>query len=182
MERNKDKIDDLLSFNKTTKSESFFNCFDNMCKNAFESKVVKFADHNKPIIERECFDVYVEAAEWCFPQWWAHMSNLRNVQGNRTKYANKLVQSKKRQVLLQILALRRMRYPTSLVYWSLIQTIEYYGWGVRRTALDANNFWGNSCSSRTRDRCLLKLTDKLAERRIRFFSDLNAITFCIDSW
>ena len=67
MERNKDKIDDLLSFNETTKSESFFNCFGNMCKNAFKSKVVKFTDHNKPIIERECFDVYVEAAEWCFP-------------------------------------------------------------------------------------------------------------------
>jgi len=153
----------LTTCSPSTKQQNqnrFFNCVD---------KVVKFRDHNKPIIESECFDVYVEATEWCFPQLWAHMSNLRNVQGNRTKYANKLVQSKKRQVLLQILALRRMRNPKSLVYWSLIQAIAYYGWGVGRTALDANNFWGKSCSSRTRDRCLLKLPNKLAERRIRFF-------------
>jgi len=70
MEKDKEKVDDLLQFNE---SASFFKCFDNMCKHTFKSKVVEFNNHNKPIIERECFDVYVEAAEWCFPRLWAHM-------------------------------------------------------------------------------------------------------------
>ena len=110
------------------------------------------------------------------------MCNLRNVQGDRSKAAKKRVQAKKSQVLLQIISLQRMRNPKSLVYWSLIQAVAYYSWGVGHTALDANNFWGNSCSSRSRDKCLLKLMSKLAERRKCFFSDLDAITFCIDDF
>ena len=89
MEQKKEKIDNLLKFNETIKSASSFNSFDNMCKNAFKSNVVEFNDHNKPIIERECFDVNVEAAEWCFPRLWVHMCNLRNVQGGRSKAEKK---------------------------------------------------------------------------------------------
>ena len=65
IESDKDKIDDLLHFNETMKSASFFTCFDNMCKIAFWSKILNFNDHNKPIEDRECFDVYVDATEGC---------------------------------------------------------------------------------------------------------------------
>ena len=58
IESDKDTMDDLLQFNETLKLASFFTCFDNMCKIAFRSKILNFNDHNKPIVDRECFDVY----------------------------------------------------------------------------------------------------------------------------
>ena len=152
-----------------------------MCKIAFRSKIFNFNDHNKSIVDRECIDVYVDATEWCLPRLWKHMCHLRNVNGNRSKVQQKRVKAKKRQVLLQILVLRRMQNPKSLLYWSLIQSIAYYGWGVGCTALDCNNYWGNSCSARTQDRCLLHITSKLAEHQIRLYSNLDAVTFCIDN-
>ena len=126
--------------------------------------------------------MYVELAEEVFPKLWVHICNLRNVKGNRTDAAKALEQGKRRQVLLQILMLRRMRNQQSLLWWSMIQAVAYYGWGVGNTALNATNYWGMACSSRSRDRAMQKRTECLVERRTRFFSDRDAITFCMDNY
>ena len=75
-----------------------------------------------------------------------------------------------------------MRNPHELVYRSLIQVIAYYGRGVGQSTLDVTNFWGYLSSPRTRDRCLLKLTEKLGKRWIQYASGFGATTYCINNF
>ena len=58
----------------------------------------------------------------------------------------------------------------------------YYGWGVVNTALDKINKWGLICGSRTRDCCLVFLTNKLTERQTRYFSAEDALMLCMDNY
>ena len=123
----KEVTERLLEFNETNRSKSFFTAFDNMCRRMFAKVLVQMNDHNKPIIPIECFDTYVDLAEDCFPRLWRHLCGLRDIHSNKTAKAKRLIRSKKRQVLLQLFALRRMRNPQSLKWWSLIQSVAYYG-------------------------------------------------------
>ena len=133
------------------RSKLFFTAFDNMCCRKFAQIVVKMNDHNKGIIPMECFDTYVDLAEECFPWLWHYLRGLRDMHSNKTAKAKWLIRSKKQQVILQLFALRRMRNPQSLKWWSLIQSVAYYGWGFGQTALNITNYWGMACSSATVD-------------------------------
>ena len=110
------------------------------------------------------------------------MSNLRNVKGQSRKRDKERVTEKSWQILLRIFALTRMRNHQTLKWWSLVQAVAYYGWGVGRTALDATNLWGLTCGARTRDYCLAFLTKKLTECQIRYFSTEDSLMFCIDNY
>jgi len=98
-------------------------------------------------VSAEDFDVFVDIAELAFPCLWKPLCNVRDIKGRRDKNAKELEKAKKRKVLLQIFALRRMRNPSTLKWWALIQSIAYYGWGVGCTALDASTYWGHVCRS-----------------------------------
>ena len=78
----------------------------------------------------EDFDVFVDIAELAFPCLWKPLCNVRDIKGRRDKNAKELKKEKKRQVLLQCFEWRRMRNPSTLKWWALIQLISYYGWGV----------------------------------------------------
>ena len=88
---------------------------------------------------------------------------------------------KRRQVFLHILILKQMRNTYSLKLWSMIQTVAYYVWGMGKNALDAFNYWGMTCSSHTRDRCLALLTKRLSDKQTKFLSSEDAITYCMDN-
>ena len=168
--------------NKQYSSEMFFKVFDQCCKLAFFKAILTLQCHNQSIIDLPTFDVFLEKAPQCFPQLWDHMSNLRNVKGQQSKQDNKHILNRKRQTLLQIFSLRRMRNPRKLVWWALIQAVAFYGWGVGRTALDAIHFWGLSCSARSRERLVGKLTENLTERRTQYLSKRASIAFTIDNY
>ena len=170
-----------IDFFENDKSDAFFNLFDNRCKIAFRESIIKHVAHNKEIIPITELDWFVTLAERFLPNLMKHMYSLRNIQGSYNKTDKKLVQGKKRQVFLQILALRRMRSPRALKWWSLCQAVAFYGWGVGRTALDACTFWGMVCSSSTRDRCLNELTDDLSNRQATHFSKSEANIFVLDN-
>ena len=133
-------------------------------------------------MDKQDFNNFVELAPTVIPNLWKHMCNLRNLKGDYHTKDKDRMEGKKRQVLLQIFALKRMRNQRSLKWWSLVQAVAYYGWGVGRTALDATHKWGLTCSSRTRDRCLSILTNKLIQRQTRYFSAEDAIMFCMDNY
>ena len=160
----------------------FFNVFDICCKLAFFKAILELQNHNESIISMNTFDFFVGLAPKCLPKLWEHMCNLRNVAGNRTSQGKGSIHQRKRQTLLQILALRRMRNPRMLVWWSLIQSVAFYGWGVGRSALDATHFWGMSCSARSRDRLLGLMTKNLGILRIKYLARLPAIGFKIDNY
>ena len=69
------------------------------------------------------FDNFVELSPSVIPNLWKHMCNLRNLKGDYHKKDKDRMQGKKRQVLLQIFALKRMRNQRSLKWWSLVQAV-----------------------------------------------------------
>ena len=194
----KKQIDELLSFDEVIGKETnkqgklvnmnltdrFFSVFDCRCKRLFRSTVIGHSDHNQGIMPMEQFDFFVWLAPQFMPRLWKHLCNLRNVKAVGEKKASKkeLLIVRKRQVLLQIFALRRMRNPRILKWWSMIQATGYYGWGVGRTALDATNYWGVTASSLTRDRCLAEITENLPDQQALFLGREAAGSFTIDNY
>ena len=96
------------------------------------------------------------------------MCNLRNVHGNRSSKSVKVTVSKKRQVLMQIFALRRMRDNRMLKWWSMILTVAYYCWRVGHKALDTTHTFDIVCCTCTRDPLLAKLTEDLVSMQTTF--------------
>ena len=139
-------------------------------------------DHNQGIIPMSMFDGYIDLADHASPRLWKHLCNICNVTGNRHVENSQLQPLKKRQALLQIFVLKRMRNPNALMWWSMVQAIAYYGWGVGRSALDATNYWGIVCGTLFRNKALADLTKNLTNRQMEFFSYHDAITFCIDNY
>ena len=86
------------------------------------------------------------------------------------------------RVFLQIPILKRMQNGKGLKWSSMIQAVTYYLWGVGRSALDVTTYWGMACSSRTRDCCLAKLTENMAQRQTEFFSGYDVIMYCFDNY
>ena len=174
-------VDDLLTFNETNKSKLFFRVFDRTCRRMFSETIVCFRDTNQPILPLESFDTFVEHFKICFPRLWKHMCNLRDAY-NQTKRSEELVRLQERQIFCQILALVRMKDCKLLKWWSMIQTIAFYGWGVGRAALGAISFWGMVCSASTRTRSIALLTKQLLDRRMKYFSKEIAIKFIMDNY
>ena len=154
----------LLDFNETKQSSRLFQVLDNMCRRQFLRFICSMNDHNWSIIDPECFDVFVELAPTVFPRLWGHLSNLRCVKVYGRAVDKLKAPLKARQVLQQMCALWRMRNTNLLKWWSLVMAVLYYGWGVGKTSLDAGNYWGHMCSSRTQDICLNILTKCIPEQ------------------
>ena len=148
----------------------------------FVHAVTCMRDYNTPILPLSSYDVFVIKAKETFPRLWKHLSALRNVSGNRNEVYQDRLLPRERQVFSQILALRRMRNFRELKWWAMIQTVAYYGWGVGRTALDATTFWGMTCSSATRVRCMVALTNNITEKRVKYLTKEEAVLFCIDNY
>lgn len=171
-----------VDFNETEHGERFFRVFDNVCRRNMVAAACGFNDYNTPIVSLQVIDDFVNCAERVFPSLWRQLCELRGVVGHRTKRDKLNIPRKKRQVLLQLFLLKRMRNFRSLKWWSLIQGIGYNGWGVGRTAINAIKSFGTVCSSRTRDECVDTLFSKLVERQTALFSKEEAITFVIDNY
>ena len=75
-----------------------------------------------------------------------------------------------------------MRNPQELKWWSVIQAVEYYGWGVGRSALDAFSSLGLVCHSRTRDRVLKVLRQNLVETQMTALEEETAVTVVLDNY
>ena len=80
-----------------------------MCRQRMFNRVCGINNYNKPLIEMDSFDVFVDQDAVCFPWLWKHLCSLHGTQGNRSKANKKNATPRKRQVLLQLLVLRRMR-------------------------------------------------------------------------
>ena len=168
---------DLLSFDENESSNQFFKVMDQMCKRALHATVFRMRDQNQPLIPIACIDSLIHnipgsnpstppLVEQLMPRLWANLCSVRNVEGNGKVEDKKRVLSRKREVLVQLLSLRRLRNPHQLVWWSVLWSIAFYGWGVGRTALNATNIFGTTCNSHTRDRRVKILTEGLANKRI----------------
>ena len=118
---------DVVAFNDTKHGERFFRVWDNMCRRRLTSAVTGFNDYNRPLIDLETVDDFVDTAARVFPSLWLHLCNLRGVDGNRHKCDSVNIQRRKRQVLLQLMVLKRMRNFRALKWWSVIQGIGYTG-------------------------------------------------------
>ena len=175
-------VDALLNFNEHEKTAAFFAVFDSYCRRRFFKIITGLNDHNHSLIPPEIFEHYVQLCERFLPRLFGHLSNLRNVRGSYRASDKKLVAGKRRQVFMQILILKRMRDRRALKWWSLIQAVSYYGWGVGKSGLDANSYWGMTCSSTSRDRCLAKLTENLHDRQIEFMSREDGIMYVMDNF
>ncbi len=77
----------------------------------------------------EQFDFFVGLAPWFMPRLWKYLSNLQNVKamGENKDVKKELQVLQKRQILLQIFALRCMQNNKMLKWWSMIQATGYYG-------------------------------------------------------
>ena len=173
---------DVVAFNDTKHGERFIRVWDNMCQRRLTSAVTGFNDYNRPLIDLETVDDFVDTAARVFPSLWLHLCNLRGVDGNRHKGDSVNIQRRKRQVLLQLMVLKRMRNFRALKWWSVIQGIGYTGWGVGSTAINAIKTFGSVCSSKTRTRAVAVLCSKLVQRQTSLFSREAAITFVIDNY
>ena len=71
--------------------------------------VTGFKNYNRPLIDIETVDNYVDTAERIFPMLWLHLYNLQGVDGDQTKGDKTNIQRKKTQVLLQFMVLKFMR-------------------------------------------------------------------------
>ena len=140
---------ELIDFNETDKSALFFSLFDDLCRHRFLHAIVGFNDHCTSLVDLQDFDHVVALSPSVIPNLWKHLSNLRSVKGKYTKRDRERLPQKNRQVLLQIFALKRMRNQRCLKWWSLVQAVAYYVWGVGRTAIDATNMWGLTCGARS---------------------------------
>ena len=127
-------------------------------------------------------DIYVDLANTVFPRLWRHLCSLRNISGNRNSYEKANRTKKKRLVLVQLLLLRRMRNTKLLKWWSVIQAVGYYGWGVGRTALDTFSSWGVVSHSQTRTAALKILCKNLVKKQTAIFSKERAICFVLDNY
>ena len=66
-------------------------------------------DYNTPIVSLQVIDDFVNCDERVFPSLWRQLCELRGVVGHRTKRDKLNIPRKKRQVLLQLFLLKRMR-------------------------------------------------------------------------
>ena len=110
--------------------QAFSKAFDNICHHGYLNGVIKFHSYNYALIDRGLFDFYQNLATVVFPKFWWHLSNLSNTKCSSLGPTRKLIKAKESQVFLQILMLKRMHNPHSLVWWFVIQAMAYYGWGV----------------------------------------------------
>ena len=159
--------DPALDFNEIPSSARFFRVFDIMCRNKLAGAICGLNNYNKPIIELSTMDIYVDLASTVFPRLWRHLCSLRYISGDRHSYDKPNRTKKKRLVLVQLLLLRRMRNSKLLKWWSVIQSVGYYGWGVGRTALDAFSAWGVVSHSKTRTAALKILCNNLVKKHLR---------------
>lgn len=168
---------DLLSFDENKSSNQFFKVVDQMCKRALHATVFQMQDQNQPLIPIARIDSLIHnipgsnpsippLVEQLMPRLWANLCSVRNIEGNGKVEDKKRVLSRKREVLVQLLSLRRLHNPHQLVWWSVLWSIAFYGWGVRRTALNATDIFGTIGNSHTRDRCVKILTEGLANKHI----------------
>jgi len=125
--------------------------------------MVNMNDHNQGIIPLSMFGGFVDLAEHAFPRLWKYLCNTRNITGNGHMENSQLRPVEKQQVLLQIFALKRTRNPKALKWWSMIQAIAFYGWGVGHSALDATNYWGIVRGTTFSDKALADLTKTISQ-------------------
>ena len=94
-----------------------------MCRRRLTSAVTGFNDYNRPLIDLETVDDFVDTAARVFPNLWLHLCNLRGVDGNRHKGDSVSIQRRKRQVLLQLMVLNRMRNCRAFKWWSVTSKV-----------------------------------------------------------
>ena len=120
--------------------------------------MTEYQDYTQPILSKVDFLNYLELAKTVFRPQWRFLIGLRNVRSTDSKA---LKAFKERQVFCQILAMQRVTNFRELTFWALIQTTAFYGWGVRKTAVNASSFWGMTVSNTFRDREFTKLINNI---------------------
>ena len=127
--------------------------------NEFLQTFIKHNDYSTEIIIKSDVDCSIEAAETkAFLEQWRGLTSFCGLNANETreKDANG-TNFKKRQIFLQLLSLIQMSTPSHISWWTMIQSVDNFGWGVLATASDINCFWDNSVSSATHYDRLTKL-------------------------
>lgn len=141
-------------------------------------------DYSSPIIDLGTFHKWVDQAEKCFPELWAHMCNLREVYGGsgKSKRIIRVVGSRQRQVFISILAYKRMQNPKSLPHWALILSIALKSTGVGACALNVTNYFGIVVSSSKRDSFVKDLYEGSQQRQVDLLLKENFVIFVVDNF
>ena len=84
--------------------------------------------------------------------------------------------------LFEILACVRQVDPWQLVYWSMIQSLASYGWGVASKSQKYSCFWGNTCHPITRNAKMKEMMDGLLDRHIKLLSSKQGLVLVYDSY
>ena len=141
-----------------------------------------FNNYNAPIVSLQVIDDYINCAKWVFPHLWKHLYVLTGVFRHWKKADKPNIQQKKRQVLMQLFLLKRMRNFWSLKWWSLVPGIGYNEWGVGCTVRNAIKSFGMVSSARMRAASIATLFSKLVERQTALFSKEETIIIVIETY
>ena len=76
---------------------------------------------------------------------------------------NENVQPKERQVLTQLPTLRRMCNARYFKWWSMIQAVAFYGWGVGKTALAMHQRFIEAVARIDRKRAITRAMEATAD-------------------
>ncbi len=156
--------------------KEFFDSVNNVIKERVVKAVSTMQFYTEPLIGQEVISGWINKANKIFPMLMLILSALRGVTGG----ASKFIQSKWNQVLFQLFTLSRMASPKNLIWFSFIQSVANYGQGVPASAI--NNFFGNICSNRQRDRLLRQLTRDVMKKQIECLSSYKCLILVFDNY
>ncbi len=161
--------------------KTFFKQVNDTLKESILKSASTMQFYTEPIIDYKVITGWVEKAKEVFPKLWQILGSLRGISiGEGFSPENKLIQSKLNQILFQLFSLARMSNPKNLIWFSFVQAVANFGRGVPASAV--NNFFGNVCSNRTRDRLLRNATHDVLKRQIGHLSTLRCLILVFDNY
>jgi hypothetical protein len=166
----------------TSHSNAFFKRFNKLCETGFTRCAKSFNDYSQPIVLQQDIYAFLSLCPVVFPFQWKYFLKLRGADVNHKDYTFDKHCPKHRQVMFQILMIKRMANPQALPYWALIHTVALYGWGVGKAATDSTSHFGISVSSCTRDRKTASFTKDNVARMHCLLRKEIAPLFCYDNF
>ena len=163
------------------KKTKYFNKVDDIFKSALENTLSEFQIYTLALIPLEKLEELMEEAIELFLEIWKGLCKMRNINPNYSR-GKELVLSKQLQVFFQLLSSARQADPKRLVYWSFVQAMASYGWGVANKAQKFSCYWGNTCHADTRDEKMKELTKNLMANQMKLLSGLDAVIIVYDNF
>jgi len=175
-----DSICNKMTFTGRKKTK-FFKKVDNIFRRALENTLSEFQIYTLALIPLEQLEELMKEAIKLFPEIWKGLCKMRNINPNYSR-GKELILSKQLQVFFQLLSSARQADPKRLVYWSFVQAMASYGWGVANKAQKFSCYWGNTCHADTRDEKMKELTKNLIANQMKLLSGLDAVIIVYDNF